>query len=160
MRTSYISITILSLLLSALGQPPPPTPGPVPAVQRRQDPNPVNLLLALVLQLFPISVLVQDMGGLVMDAETTFAEVAGFAMTENDLLNSPSSPCADVVVVFARGTSEPGNVGSLVGPPFFAELRRRLSARGMSLAVQGVDDYVADVEGFLEGGDVKGSQRM
>lgn len=158
MKTPYISITILSLLLSALGQPPPPAPGPVAAVQPRQDPNPVNLLLALVLQLFPISVLVQDMGGLVMDAETTFAEIAGFATTENDLLDFSS--CADVVVVFARGTSEPGNVGSLVGPPFFAELRRRLSARGMSLAVQGVDDYAADVEGFLEGGEAKGSQRM
>lgn len=134
-------------------------PSPVlgTAIQARQDPNPVNLLLALITQLFPINALVQDLGDLVENAETVFAELAGFDTSENDLT---AGQCGDVVIVFARGTSEPGNVGSLVGPPFFKEVRERLSARGKSLAVQGVDDYPADVEGFLKGGDANGSQRM
>jgi cutinase len=156
MRIPYTSGVLVSLLSFFPGRAvPSPVLGTV--VQGRQDPNPVNLLLALITQLFPINALVQDMGDLVENAETVFAELAGFDTSESDLT---AGQCGDVIIVFARGTSEPGNVGSLVGPPFFKEVRERLSAQGKSLAVQGVDDYPADVEGFLKGGDANGSQRM
>ncbi|ETS82866.1 hypothetical protein PFICI_04742 [Pestalotiopsis fici W106-1] len=156
MRLPYVSVAIFSLLSFCPGR---AAPAPITgtAVQARQNPNPVNLLLALITQLFPLNVLVQDLGSLVEDAETVFADLAGFDTSQDDLT---AGRCGDVVIVFARGTSEPGNVGSLVGPPFFNEMRERLSTQGKSLAVQGVDDYVADVEGFLQGGDTKGSQRM
>jgi hypothetical protein len=75
--------------------------------------------------------------------------------TENDLTNG--SPCKAVTVIFARGTTESGNVGSLAGPPFFAALATDIGSG--NLAVQGVN-YSADIAGFLEGGDPAGSQTM
>ncbi|PMD23136.1 carbohydrate esterase family 5 protein [Hyaloscypha hepaticicola] len=53
-------------------------------------------------------------------------------------------------VIFARGTAEPGNVGILTGPPFFAAIAEYLNGTNQ-LAIQGVD-YPADITGFLEGG--------
>ena len=79
----------------------------------------------------------------------------GTSDTENDLTDG--SPCAAVTVIFARGTLESGNVGTLVGPPFFSALATDIGAS--NLAVQGVD-YAADIVGFLEGGDPAGSQTM
>lgn len=75
--------------------------------------------------------------------------------TENDLTDG--SACKAVTVIFARGTTESGNVGTLAGPPFFAALATDIGAS--NLAVQGVD-YAADIAGFLEGGDPTGSQTM
>jgi len=72
--------------------------------------------------------------------------------TENDVVNGV---CAPVTVIFARGTTETGNVGTLTGPPFFTALK---SAVGQ-VAVQGVD-YPADIAGFLAGGDAGGSATM
>lgn len=79
----------------------------------------------------------------------------GTSDTENDLVDG--SACKAVTVIFARGTSESGNVGSLAGPPFFAALATDIGAD--NLAVQGVD-YAADIVGFLEGGDPTGSALM
>jgi cutinase len=62
-----------------------------------------------------------------------------------------------MTVIFARGTTETGNVGTLTGPPFFQALAREVGAG--NLAVQGVD-YPADVPGFLAGGDAGGSKTM
>ncbi|KAK9799895.1 putative Cutinase [Seiridium cardinale] len=127
------------------------------AIESRQNSVAINVLLAFISKLFPVNILVNNVGDLIEGAEKVFADIAGFDTNENDLL---SGKCGDVVIVYARGTTEPGNVGSLTGPPFFTAVRNRLSANGKTLAVQGVDDYEADVTGFLEGGDAKGSQRM
>jgi hypothetical protein len=62
-----------------------------------------------------------------------------------------------MTVIFARGTTEPGNVGLLAGPPFFDALSTMVGEG--QVAVQGVD-YPASIEGFLEGGDKAGSQEM
>jgi len=74
-----------------------------------------------------------------------------------DTENGLSGPCKAYTVIFARGTGETGNVGTLVGPPFFQALASRIGSG--NLAVQGVD-YPADVAGFLEGGDPAGSTTM
>ncbi|KAI0132956.1 carbohydrate esterase family 5 protein [Xylariales sp. AK1849] len=121
-----------------------------------RDSNSLNGLLALISQLFPAEILVQDAGNLIIGAETAFADLAGFATSEGDLNDGI---CGDVTIIWARGTNEPGDVGSLVGPPFFDAVRERLE-NGKTLAVQGVDGYAASVTGFLEGGDGKGSQSM
>ena len=71
--------------------------------------------------------------------------------TRNDLTNG--SPCKAVTIIFARGTTESGNVGTIAGPPFFSALG------STNVAVQGVD-YPADVAGFLAGGDAAGSATM
>ncbi|THV08150.1 cutinase [Dendrothele bispora CBS 962.96] len=58
--------------------------------------------------------------------------------------------CADVIVIFARGTTEPAPIGTVVGPPLQAALQAQLGSR--SLSFQGVD-YPADIAGFFAGGD-------
>ncbi len=62
--------------------------------------------------------------------------------------------CKPVTVIFARGTIELGNVGSITGPPFFNALDVVLGAE--NVGVQGVD-YPADILGYLEGGDKGGA---
>ncbi len=74
-----------------------------------------------------------------------------FSVTRNDLTNDP---CQRVTVIFARGTAELGNVGALVGPPFFNALEVILGAP--DVAIQGVD-YEADIAGYLAGGDAAGA---
>lgn len=75
--------------------------------------------------------------------------------TSNDLKNGGG--CKAMTVIFARGTTETGNVGTLSGPPFFQALDAAVGAD--KVAVQGVD-YPADIPGFLAGGDANGSKTM
>lgn len=66
-------------------------------------------------------------------------------------------PCTTMTIIFARGTTEPGNVGVLAGPPFFEQVRAMMPPG--TVTVQGID-YPADISGFLAGGSVAGSQKM
>ncbi|KAH8900817.1 alpha/beta-hydrolase [Thozetella sp. PMI_491] len=74
--------------------------------------------------------------------------------TANDwdgiLAGASGAKCADLAVIFARGTFDSGNIGPWVGPGF----RDALRARFGSVAVQGVspDDYSADLAGYIEDG--------
>lgn len=68
-----------------------------------------------------------------------------------------SQACADVTVIFARGTTEAAPIGSVVGPPFQSALQAALGSK--SLSFQGVD-YPASIAGFLEGGDPNGAATM
>lgn len=70
--------------------------------------------------------------------------------TRNEL-----SECKPITVIYARGTIELGNVGSITGPPFFNALDDLIGAD--NVAVQGVD-YPANILGYLEGGDPGGAQ--
>lgn len=70
----------------------------------------------------------------------------GTATTQNGL--TAGTGCKAMTVIFARGTTEQGNVGTLSGPPFFASLATLVGME--NLAVQGVE-YPANVQGFLAG---------
>ena len=59
--------------------------------------------------------------------------------TANDVTNGV---CAPLTLIFARGTSEPGNMGSSVGPALAKQLISDLGAS--QIAVQGVT-YPASV---------------
>lgn len=83
------------------------------------------------------------------------ARAGNLASTTQDDLQDGN--CAQNIIVFARGTTEPGNVGRLAGPPFFQALAQQVGAD--NVAVQGVD-YPADIPGFLAGGDADGSKTM
>lgn len=72
--------------------------------------------------------------------------------TRNDLVNGN---CGNLVYIFARGTTEAGNLGTVIGPPFARELTSRFG----NVAVQGVD-YPAVVAGFLIGGSREGANTM
>nr|POE53450.1 cutinase [Quercus suber] len=75
--------------------------------------------------------------------------------TENQLTDG--TPCRALTIIFARGTFESGNVGTLTGPPFFQAVANLLGSS--AVAVQGVA-YPADVAGFEAGGDAAGSALM
>lgn len=84
--------------------------------------------------------------------ETSLSTSLNVATTQNG-----NGACTEMTVIFARGTTEPGNVGLLAGPPFFAALEAMVGASNVD--VQGVD-YPADIPGFLVGGSPQGSQTM
>jgi cutinase len=91
-------------------------------------------------------------------ASTAFASPVDKRQSfSGDTQNGLSGACKAYTVIFARGTTESGNVGTIAGPPFFQALATRVGAG--NLAVQGVD-YSADIPGFLAGGDKAGSQTM
>lgn len=73
----------------------------------------------------------------------------------NELTDIAGVGCKPITVIFARGTIELGNVGDLVGPPFFNNLDDLIGAD--NIAVQGVD-YPATIGGYLIGGDPGGAQ--
>jgi cutinase len=72
--------------------------------------------------------------------------------SSDDLLNGD---CGSLVYIFARGTTEPGNLGTVIGPGFGRALGRDFG----DVAVQGVD-YPAVVAGFLAGGSDAGAETM
>ncbi len=75
-----------------------------------------------------------------------------FSVVENQL-----GLCRPVTVIFARGTIELGNVGSLAGPPFFNALDFAIGAQ--YLGIQGVP-YPASIWGYLTGCDVGGGKTL
>jgi len=56
------------------------------------------------------------------------------ATSENQLTDG--TPCRALTILFARGTTEAGNVGSLAGPPFFQAVANMIGSG--DVAVQGV----------------------
>ncbi|KAI4923643.1 uncharacterized protein J4E92_007617 [Alternaria infectoria] len=68
--------------------------------------------------------------------------------------------CRRVTVIYARGTTQAGNVGEAnsEGPTFFNALAARVGGAS-NLAIQGVT-YPANVIGFLAGGDAAGATTM
>ncbi|KAF2032954.1 cutinase-domain-containing protein [Setomelanomma holmii] len=66
------------------------------------------------------------------------------------------TPCREITLIYARGTTQAGNVGAAdtEGPTFFNALASRLGGTSR-LAIQGVT-YPANVAGFLAGGDAAG----
>ncbi|ATZ46322.1 hypothetical protein BCIN_01g09430 [Botrytis cinerea B05.10] len=83
-----------------------------------------------------------------------FEKAAAVVTTENGLT---TDACKPVIVIFARGTNEEGNVGQDVGPYVFTDLRAALTTA--KVTVQGVE-YSASVLGYLVGGDSAGSTSM
>lgn len=65
--------------------------------------------------------------------------------------------CADVTVFFARGTTELGALGAIVGPEFQTDLRSALNPK--SLSFNGID-YPASFAGYFAGGDAGGARTM
>ena len=62
-------------------------------------------------------------------------QAAGRGSTENGVTDK--NCCTDMTVIFARGTGEGGNVGTISGPPMFKALRSKLG--NDRVTVQGVD---------------------
>jgi cutinase len=80
--------------------------------------------------------------------------------TSENGLKSSLSRCGDVVFIFARGSTEVGNMGTIIGPG----LRRALESglpRGQSLTTQGVDYAALLSTNYLPGGtDTRSENEM
>lgn len=86
---------------------------------------------------------------------TSCVDIAPLGATRNDLIDGV---CKNLTLIFARGTTEEGNIGDIVGPPFVNALNTALGSA--QVAVQGVNNYPADIAGFEAGGSATGSQNM
>lgn len=82
--------------------------------------------------------------------------VASSPVDIGDEVDVVKRACNGVTVLFARGTTELGTVGAIVGPPFSTALSIALPGR---VTFTGVP-YPAIVSGFLVGGDPGGSRTM
>lgn len=114
--------------------------------------NPVNGLLAAAGMVPGIGESINALSGTITQFEVVLAQSLNVQTTEN-----AGGACRAMTVIFARGTTEPGNVGVFTGPAFFDAIQAKIGAASMD--VQGVE-YSASVEGFLQGGDAAGSQAM
>lgn len=120
---------------------------PIPDALDKFPSGPLNQFLQMISTL-PEGEAALDAVGLVLTPlQQGLADSVGIDTTRDDL--AQNAPCADVTVIFARGTTEPGNVGLVTGPPFFDALSEQLGAK--SLAVQGVE-YPATFAGFNRNG--------
>ncbi|KAJ4401328.1 hypothetical protein N0V91_007992 [Didymella pomorum] len=71
------------------------------------------------------------------------------SLTENEFSSRFGGGCKDVIFVWARGSTELGNMGSIIGQPLGDELRREY---GSNLAIEGVDYAALLSTNYLPGG--------
>ncbi len=141
-----LCLPIIPLLGLALG-------APTTGIVKRE--TALNAFLTVLLDYLPdIDGDINTVTGVLTSFENLLSLVTGIQTTYNDL----GSSCKKYTVVFARGTTEPGNVGILVGPPFFDALEAIVGSG--NLAIQGVNKYSATVDEYIEGGDPSGSAEM
>lgn len=120
---------------------------PIPPALSQFPSGPLNEFLRIISTL-PESAAALDAVGLVLTPlQQALADATGTDTTENDL--EQNTPCADLTVIFARGTTEPGNIGLVTGPPFLKALREQLGSRTHSF--QGIE-YPATFAGFNANG--------
>ncbi|KXJ85012.1 cutinase, partial [Microdochium bolleyi] len=118
-------------------------PGPLAKFPRR----PLNALLRMFSSLPAGERALDATRKLLTPLQQGLARAVGIETTRDDM--AQNAPCSDVTVIFARGTTEPGNVGLVTGPPFLDALSEQLAGR--SLSVQGVE-YPATFAGFNKNG--------
>ncbi|PWY61670.1 cutinase-domain-containing protein [Aspergillus eucalypticola CBS 122712] len=84
-----------------------------------------------------------------------FSSLFGRATTDSSTANdvTDNTGCKELTFIFARGTSETGNMGTIVGPEVASDLKSLTSNK---VAVQGVD-YPADWAGNADMGASGGS---
>lgn len=73
---------------------------------------------------------------------------------------SGRAACADMTVVFARGTTETGDLGTVVGPPFQSAIQSAIGTKTLNMMGVPAPAYAADIPGFLAGGSATGSTAM
>jgi hypothetical protein len=152
MKLSFLAF--LSVVGLTIASPVPETAAGKGNLQKRE--TGLNAFLTVLLEHLPA---IDDTISSLVDVLTDFEDLLVSITGDQDTYNELGGPCTEYTVIFARGTTEPGNVGILVGPPFFDALT---SAAGTSsiFTFQGVNDYSASVDGYLEGGDPKGTAEM
>ncbi|KAK1613519.1 cutinase [Colletotrichum phormii] len=119
----------------------------IPDVLAKFPSGPLNQFLRIISTL-PADAAALDAVGLILTPlQQGLADSVGIDTTEDDL--EQNAACADITVIFARGTTEPGNVGLVTGPPFFDALNQQRGTK--SVSIQGVE-YPATFAGFNKNG--------
>jgi cutinase len=146
--------TLFSLLGLILASP-IPTPLGSRELELVERETSLNAFLTILLDYLPaLDGTISAVAGILTTFEALLADLTGEQTTYNEL----GQACTKYTVIFARGTTEPGNVGILVGPPFFQALQSLVGSSAVT--IQGVNDYSASIDGYLEGGDPTGSAEM
>lgn len=119
----------------------------------------LNKFLTIVDQVIPrrINIAVIAADKVIGLAETKAGELMGVETTRDDLADGL---CGDVMVLFARGTVEPGNVGSMVGPQFRDALKGTLAGRDVSFTGVNGTYYPASIADYFSGGPDEGAQEL
>lgn len=125
---------------------------PVTSIEPRTS---INSILALISTSISSSTVYTTSSGIMNAISEVIATLEGVQTTHNDVKDGD---CGHVTLIFARGTGEPGNVGSLVGPEFYSALETAVGSA--SVVFQGVNDYDASIDGYLEGGSTEGASNM
>lgn len=145
---SFLGFTAASPLSLHIGN------GERSLVERQTD---LNEFITYLLDILPtFNDTIADAVNVLTDVENLVADYTGLQTTYNEL--DDGAACTQYTVIFARGTTEPGNVGIVAGPPFFLALDSLVGSD--ALTIQGVNNYAASVYGYLEGGDPDGSANM
>lgn len=157
MRVQFLALASLFALTFASPIPSSSLQSVSPAtreeIAKRQ--TPLNTFLDLLLDNLPaINGPIEAVTGVL----TTFEYLLAFLTLQQTTYNDLRGTCKPYTILFARGTTEPGNVGILVGPPFIEALKAKVGKK--LLAIQGVNSYDADVDGYLDGGDAGGIASM
>lgn len=123
------------------------------ALTSRQS-NPLNPFLSVITNLPPTNLLVDGAAGALTNLEGLLVPVVG-GTNQSDI--ETGKPCAQMTVIFARGTTEPGNMGVFAGPQLIQAVKNAMP--GASINVQGVQ-YGATIQGYLAGGGTDGTTSM
>ncbi|KAK7722883.1 hypothetical protein SLS57_004736 [Botryosphaeria dothidea] len=99
------------------------------------------------------------LSSIAMLAMATSATPLPADLSPRQLLGGASSSCKPIMVIFARGTTEVGDLGTVAGPPFQTALNAKFPGQ---VSMQGVPApaYPADVPGYLAGGSATGASKM
>jgi hypothetical protein len=125
------------------------------AILGARQTNPFNPFLSIITSLPPTNLLVDGTAGALTDLEGLIAPFSGGPTSQTDIASN--KPCAAMTLIFARGTTEPGNMGVFAGPQLVNAIKKAMP--GTSLNVQGVE-YAASIQGYLAGGDPDGTASM
>ncbi|KAF9561164.1 cutinase [Agrocybe pediades] len=90
----------------------------------------------------------------------SFTAVLSLALVATSVIAAPvdeRATCSDVYVYFARGTTEVGTLGTVVGPGLKRDIT--IALLGRSVEFEGID-YPANLVGYLAGGDAGGARTM
>ncbi|OHW96995.1 cutinase [Colletotrichum incanum] len=119
----------------------------IPDVLAKFPSGPLNMFLRMISSLPAGAAALDSAGKILTPLQQGLADSVGIDTVRDDM--AQNAACTDITVVFARGTTEPGNIGLVTGPPFFDALREQLESK--SLAFQGVE-YPATFAGFNKNG--------
>jgi len=92
-----------------------------------------------------------------------FTSIVALALGAGSVFAAPSvverQSCQDAYVYFARGTTEIGTLGTVVGPGLVSDTGTALRRKSKTGTVEGIP-YAASLAGYLAGGDREGAATM